>query len=388
MEHLNPADYDIDVVTGFLPAQDPLDRLPEAYTPWEQCIAELPGYLISGQVRHFIAQLPLLDTVALKDEAALNRAMLILSYLGHAYVWGEMPFATKIPECIALPWYQVAQKLGRPPILSYASYALHNWKRLDINKPIALDNVAMQEHFLGGIDEDWFILIHIAIEAQAAPALYAIPKAFAAVTAKDNQALASELNIMATTISKLHKTLERMVEHCDPYIYYHRVRPFIYGWFNNPSLPDGVIYEGVTAFNNQGQKFRGESGAQSSIIPSLDATLGLSFDRTSPLFQHLLEMRVYMPSKHRQFIEDIEAFEKHCSIRQYISDVKMPELIDAYNACLDGIGHFRATHLGFAVNYINKQAEKPGSPIATGTGGTPFVSYLSAHVQDVQNSRL
>ena len=60
----------------------------------------------------------------------------------------------------------------------------------------------------------------------------------------------------------------------------------------------------------------------------------------------------------------------------------------AYNACIDGIHRFRATHLGFAVNYINKQAEKPGSPVATGTGGTPFISYLGAHVQDVLNSRL
>ena len=39
--------------------------------------------------------------------------------------------------------------------------------------------------------------------------------------------------------------MNRMPEKCDPFIYYNRVRPYIFGWKNNPATPDGVIYEGV-----------------------------------------------------------------------------------------------------------------------------------------------
>jgi len=46
-------------------------------------------------------------------------------------------------------------------------------------------------------------------------------------------------------------------------IYFHRVRPYIYGWKNNPSLPNGLIYEGVLEYGGQGQILRGETGAQS-----------------------------------------------------------------------------------------------------------------------------
>lgn len=388
MSHLNPADYDIDPATGFLPVKDPCTKLPEPYLAWEQCAAQLSEYLISGKVRQFIANVPMLDTSDLKDFSELNRAMLLLSYLGHAHVWGEEPIATSIPKNIALPWYQVAKQLGRPPVLSYASYALANWKRFDSQKPIALGNLAMMQRFWGGLDEDWFILIHVAIEAQAAPAIYAIPQAFEAAKNADNDSLNMVLTTIANTLTKLCNTLDRMVENCDPFIYYNRVRNFIFGWLNHPAIPEGVFYEGVTEWENKGQKFRGESGAQSSIIPSIDAALGLSFDRTSPLFQHLLEMRIYMPPKHRQFIEDVEAYEKQHSIRQYIKDSKDATLIAAYNACLDGIHRFRATHLGFAANYINKQAERPDSPTAVGTGGTPFMTYLAKHVHDVDASRL
>ena len=59
-----------------------------------------------------------------------------------------------------------------------------------------------------------------------------------------------------------------MPEKCDPYIYYHRVRPFIFGTKDNPDLRNGLIYE--NQFNNKPQFFRGETGAQSSIMPFLD----------------------------------------------------------------------------------------------------------------------
>ena len=97
--------------------------------------------------------------------------MMLLSYLGHAYVWGGGAPVDRLPAALAVPWHTIANRLGRPPVLSYASYALHNWRRIDPNGPIALGNIALQQNFLGGQDEEWFILVHVDIEAHAAAAL-------------------------------------------------------------------------------------------------------------------------------------------------------------------------------------------------------------------------
>ena len=71
-------------------------------------------------------------------------------------------------------------------MLSYASYALHNWRRLDPQKPIELGNVVLLQNFLGGLDEEWFVLIHIDIEAKAGPGLVGLVQAHNA--ARDNKA--------------------------------------------------------------------------------------------------------------------------------------------------------------------------------------------------------
>jgi len=86
----------------------------------------------------------------------------------------------------------------------------------------------------------------------------------------------------------------------------------IFGWAGNPALPDGVFYEGVAKWEGHGQKFRGETGAQSAIIPSLDAALGVRFLGDEEFAEHLLQLRDYMPPKHRAFVERLEE-EEHVS---------------------------------------------------------------------------
>ena len=76
---------------------------------------------------------------------------------------------------------------------------------------------------------------------------------------------------------EVNHIFRKMPEKCDPYIYYHRVRPYIFGWKNNPALPDGLIYR--SCFNEKPQLFRGETGAQSSIVPTLDALLNVEHEK-------------------------------------------------------------------------------------------------------------
>ena len=379
--------YDVDRERGFLPVWDPLARLPEQFAAWEELGTDLPKLLMTNALRERIAKLPTHDAAHLGDARAARRAMAILSFLGHAYVWGGAEAARIIPACLAKPWHQVASMLGRPPVLSYASYALDNWRTVDPTRPIELGNIVLLQNFLGGQDEEWFVLVHVAIEARAAPALAAMTAAQKAVAQDSPSAVAAELAIIASTLATLHGILQRMPERCDPYVYYRRVRPYLHGWADHPSLPDGVAYEGVAAYGGAPQKFRGETGAQSSIIPSLDAALKI-VHADDPLRRYLREMLDYMPPQHRAFIRAIES--GPC-VRDYVVRCGSAhrELRDAYNAAIEGVEGFRSTHLEFARRYIiNQTRVGQKNPTDVGTGGTPFGRYLKKHRDETTRHRL
>ena len=74
--------------TGFLPACDPLTRLPAYFQAWDDLGAQLPALLLAGQARKTIARLPELEIERLEGEAERERALLLLSTFVSAYVWG------------------------------------------------------------------------------------------------------------------------------------------------------------------------------------------------------------------------------------------------------------------------------------------------------------
>lgn len=383
------ADYDISVERGFLPLEDPLRALPDLFLPWEDAARDLPKMLMTGSVRAHLATIPMLEVDDLTDPRKLDRAMLILSYLGSAWVWGERELSNTLPSNIAVPWVRVARRLNRPPVLSYASHALNNWRRVDPSLGVELGNVVRLLNFLGGLDEEWFVLVHIAIEAKAGPAMSGAVGLRAAIRADDDQAAEQSLIEMSKTLRALISILQRMPENCDPYIYYKRVRPFIFGW-HNPDLPHGVHYEGVVEWAGQGQRFRGETGAQSAIIPAIDAALGVRFEGSSEFAEHLEQLRHYMPLKHREFIARLETEEAEVSCRDWI--VRRPEnkqLRAEFNAVVEALHAFRRQHLEFARSFIaHQEPRSSANPNGIGTGGTPFMHYLHDHVDQTLAHRV
>ena len=370
---------------GFLPPQDPLQRLPQAFDAWESTASVLPKLFASDRLRKTLEDLPPFPVDAALNDFERERAMVLLSYLGHAYVWGAAKPAGVLPARLAVPWHAVAQSLGRPPVLSYSRYSLHNYFRFDPGREIECGNIGLIQNFLGGIDEEWFILIHVEIERKAGPAMAILHECLNAADAADAERLEGLLEQVAAAVASMHATLERMPEFCDPYIYYHRVRPYIHGWKNHPDLPAGLIYEGVDAYGGQPQQFRGETGAQSAIVPSLDAMLGVGH-REDMFRTYLMEMRTYMPPDHRAFIESLEA---RGSIRTFVREVGHQALTAAYNACIEGVGKFRSLHLEYAARYIFRQAQTDEkNPHAVGTGGTPFMPYLTKHRDETGGHRL
>jgi len=370
------ADYGITEEFGYLPAHDPAQSLSAGNEEWDQFGKDLPKLLMGTNFRKRVQALPKFNIDKLNGEAEIQRAMLVLSYIGQAYQWSDNQAATVMPQVLAKPWYEVGKLVGRPPILSYQSYASDNWRRFDKAGPIECGNIGLLQCFLGGQDEEWFILIHIDIEKKAGKALKAIEEAQEAVVAQDAEKLEAALIKMRAALSAMYEVLGRMPERCDPYIYFHRVRPYIFGWRNNPSLPDGVVYEGVDEYKGVGQKFRGETGAQSAIIPAMDGVLGIEHEKDE-LREYLMEMRTYMPPKHVAFIQAVEAGP---SVRNFVTTIKKSSLTQVFNDCIELVANFRAMHLEYAGTYIHAQAQAtPGNPSAVGTGGTPFMIYLRKH---------
>lgn len=360
-------------VRGFLPSENPLETLLQAGrqpNPFEARLDALmymlPRLIDGRSVREQI-YCNLRETmegyneeyIASSPEPIIEKYMMIFSYLASAYVYArkENP-ADHIPWPIARPLVKLADLCGRKPILSYASYCLNNWSLLDHAQPIQLGNIKLNANFcseeVGKQDEDWFILVHVEIENVAAAGVAGVKGYYEGVS--DPQ---WTLQWMKNSLDLMNQTLARMPEQCSPDNYFRWVRPYIFS-FNN------IVYE--TCFNNQPQTFRGETGAQSSIIPAFIAALGIRH-RDSMLTHHLREMRDYMPPNHRQFLANLEAKFANQNLRE--DAIANPALRNLYNDCVQGVLDFRKKHFEYAINYIARKVENP-----QGTGGTPYVPWL------------
>ena len=380
-------------VHGFISSDQPLRNLNDKNQDeqiLENLACSIPKLLLTNKIRKQIDNLP--DSFFSHDlskysEEELRLLNVQFSFLAHAYVWGDLVPSKILCKAIAKPWSNISNMLGRPPILSYASYCLDNWHKINQDEGVNLDNVALNYNFLGGIDEDWFVTIHVCIEHAANKAIQsAFNIALKTETGDCNEkVLLDELTSIKEAMLEVNHIFRKMPEKCDPYIYYHRVRPYIFGWKNNPALPDGLIYE--SCFDEKPQLFRGETGAQSSIVPTLDALLNVVHERDE-LREYLDEMKSYMPPSHRELIKFIEDTSK---VKEQVSINKV--LMELYDDCCQEISIFRSQHLRYAADYIHNQSTKStlfgsGGSKVRGTGGTPFMKYLKKHRDETDSSKI
>jgi indoleamine 2,3-dioxygenase len=155
--------------------------------------------------------------------------------------------------------------------------------------------------------------------------------------------------------------LRRIPEKMDPALYYRTFRPYI-RFFEN------VVYEGV---GDTPVNFRGETGAQSSIMPALVSFMKVAHQQ-SMLTDHLADMRRFMPALHRKLLQDIERMPPPRNMAGAA----------AYNGVLDAMATFREVHLGWARQYVDRWVEDP-----RGTGGTPFMRWLSQLMNETLGAR-
>ncbi len=356
---------------GFLMNPDPLTDLRAVETPLsseateqlQELAGQVPILIARHQMRSALVALPVYDMTALReveDFRIVERCFQIYAHFANAYVWCENDDPMNhLPAGVAVPLVQLAHLVERPPIIPYAMTALSNYQRIDSTGEIVVDNLRCVQKLIDIPDESWFHLTHVEIEAHAAGAIHHALVATDAVMNENASAVEAALAEIPLALEKMIATFKHIPKGCSPDVYYHTLRPYLFGF-------DDIIYEGVSEFGGIPQTFRGETGAQSTVIPAIQRFLGLHHQQGG-LSEHLEIMKEYMPKPHRELLNGIN---QHL-IRDFVINQQKSSLRDAYNACLERVVAFRSLHLHFANAYIATKVKDP-----RGTGGTDFMHWL------------
>ncbi|XP_068030497.1 indoleamine 2,3-dioxygenase 2-like isoform X1 [Anomalospiza imberbis] len=375
---------------GFL-LPDPLTELPVPYGPWMDIARELPQLITSHRLRSRVHQMPQLSTQHLRGHEELHLAHLVLSFITMGYVWqeGEEGTVQVLPRNLAVPYWEVSQALGLPPILSHADFVLANWRRKDPNGPLEIENLDTIITLPGGESLRGFILVTLLVEKAAVPGIKAITRALGAVAQCDEETLHRALEELAGAIEAMSEALRKMHDYVDPEVFYSVIRIFLSGWKDNPAMAHGLIYEGVSP---EPMAFSGGSAAQSTVLHAFDELLGICHREDSAAF--LRRMREYMPPPHRAFVEEIRGA---VSLRQLVLSSGTARLRAAFNRCVSALAAFRSYHITIVTKYIAAAAAKakarraepsaragpsagkpPSALEAKGTGGSHIFSFLKS----------
>lgn len=303
---------------------------------------------------------------------------------------------------------------------TYAGVCLWNYKPIFPEEPINdLRNLDSINTFTGSLDEKWFYLVSVAIEARGAPSIPLVLQAIAAARAGNSLVVTECLQQLAEVLDEVGSLLERMYEHCDPYVFYHRIRPYLAGSKNmaDAGLPHGLLYDDGSN-EPEYRQYGGGSNAQSSLIQFFDIALGIEHRPTgerptstsskderegvagAPRHGFIQEMRSYMPAAHRRFLEHVNAV---ANIRAYVEARRSDKaLCIAYDACLSMLRVMRDKHIQIVSRYIIIQSrdarasrparasspkrsinlatarhgDKPDGKKLRGTGGTALIPFL------------
>lgn len=350
---------------GFLPLTDPASELTigESFGVLDTLGRSLPSLLLEKDARQFLqtVDVPEWPYTNIPDDLWSQACLyyLRLGFISSGFInqIGQ-PSCHLLPSNLAQPLCKIAALMQRPPILSYDGYALYNWKRFDPQKPVKLGNIDTLQNFVHLYDEHWFILVHVEIEALAASILDAVLRLQGEVQPPDVDAA---LDHISTAMTAIVQVLQRIPERMSDDVYFSKFRPYI-GQFKE------VVYEGV---NIAPISFRGETGAQSSIMPLLTEFMKIPH-QDNKLTRHLYDMRQYMPMKHRMMLDQVRA----------MPDVKLLANAEKFDAVLELMACFREVHYHWAIKYIARRCNDQ-----QGTGGTPFMRWLKFLIDETREHK-
>jgi len=362
-------------------------ELPLKYATMEKILQDMSFYLPDGsagllQKNTFGAtvdrELPMYNVDGVEDSRLISALFRDYTYLASSYLLepchqqylkdGTYGLGRQtLPKNISLPLWKLAEKLNAKPFMEYAlSYALYNWKRKDPQGPIEAENVEIIRKFEGGKSEEGFIVTHVTMDAFTGELVGCVDKVLKAVEVQDHGALAEAFGDLLIVSRKINNEMDTMWMRSKPEDYNH-FRTFILGIKSQPMFPKGVIYEGIS---DEPLAYRGESGANDSIIPTIDnllETTGLM--PKNPLTEILRDFRTYRPYGHNQYVNWVEQKARLVGVKDF--SLSHPETALLYLQMLDHVREFRNRHWMFTKTFIINYTNHP-----VATGGSPIVSWL------------
>jgi indoleamine 2,3-dioxygenase len=373
--------------TGFLPRADPIDT-PAAFPRLHELLEEMsltkangePGLLAKGEFgKAVLERLPIYEVAHINDQAELMALFRDYTFAASAYLLEPCDIMNRskgkyglgrqtLPKNIAMPLARVSEKIHAKPFMEYAqSYALYNYKRVDSKKPLDFENLELLRKFSGMRSEHGFILIHVSMVRYTPELVASVIETMDACSNKDRAAFNAGLGKMVTVMNKINAVMEEMWKESAPEDYL-KFRTFIMGIKDQTEMfPNGVVYEGV---DQDPKAFRGESGANDSIIPTCDNFLQLTWQMpNNPMTEILRDFRSYRPHDHNKWLQWVDASAKELGVESFCNGDAQSLFL--YTQLLDQVRDFRNRHWNFAKEYIIKRTAYPKA-----TGGSPMATWL------------
>ena len=375
-------------LNGFLPVGEPMEKLPEKYNIINDLLDEMritkkdstPGLLANLKFGEEIEKkLPFFDFEDITDKKLLACLYRDYCFLASAYslepahynlkdgIYGKA--RDKLPKNIALPLFILSEKVEGLPWLDYAyGYGLNN----AVLKDESLDKGDYKSYrtirmFNGIESESGFINVHVAMVSYSGELLDYQQKILESASYGRYNELEEYLNLHYFTLNKILESLQTMWKACKKSEYLS-FRTFIMGQKGNEKMyPNGYIsYE----IDNDELKytFRGETGAQDSLIPSIDNLFQIKYPRNK-LTEYLYDLRLYRPIDHQEYIDYNFIMSKKLDLINFIK--KDPQCSLALLKNLNAIRLFRRKHWNLTKMYIIKNTKHP-----VATGGTPITTWL------------
>ncbi|KAJ4305583.1 hypothetical protein N0V90_001114 [Kalmusia sp. IMI 367209] len=394
----------VSTARGFLPRQEPLPELPVEFAAVESLLQRMPIKTLSGEpglLAKFTfgetldKELPDLSNEVEKyrnDLVVMNALYRDYSFLASAYLFEpcherflrDEPYGLgrqKLPRSIALPIVKIAEIAGFKPFMEYAgSYALFNYRLEYPSKGLEYDNLRLVRAFELGLDpsssEAGFVLVHIAMVKESGPLVKGTVETLEGCAGKDRERFDDGLRTLVGALKNVNAVMNTMWNRSKPQGYTN-FRTFIFGITSQSMFPNGVIYEGVS---DEPMSFRGESGANDSMIPLCDNLLQIQMPET-PLTEILQDFRQYRPGNHREFLESVRQSSEASGVKAFA--LQEPVSAALYLQALNEVRDFRWRHWCFTREYILKRTMHP-----TATGGSPIVTWLPNQLQAVMEQMI
>ena len=276
---------------------------------------------------------------------------------------------TELPPKLAVPLTILGKKLGTKPWLDYAygyglSNALPKLGATDLGDYRSYETIRM---FNGHESESGFINVHVAMNSYTPELVNLQQKILDSANQKRFGDLTYHLNKHYYTLNSIINSLNSMWK-ASKKSEYLTFRTFIMGQKGNKEMYPGeqITYDLGNYIENH--SFRGETGAQDSIIPSVDSLFQIDYPKNK-LTEYLYDLRQYRPQDHQEYIEYNKEMSEILNLKGLVKEDANCSL--AFLKNLNCVRLFRMKHWNLTKKYIIENTKHP-----VATGGTPITTWL------------